>query len=127
MARARSSSSSKRRRRRSLSASSSGARDSGLEPTDDVIDGVADRLQVLEVLVLDPEADGSLAQLLLDGLDQLDQGQGVGLEVIGERLALGDPCGIDLQDVGQAVTDQLEDLLPVEGTTLHMGLCGHAT
>src|SRR5688500_8827416 len=79
MARARSSSSSNRRRRRSLSASSSGARDRVLEPADDVIDRVADRLQVLEVLVLDPEADGALAELLLDGLDELDQRQGVRL------------------------------------------------
>ena len=32
----------------------------------------------------------ALAQLLLEGLDQLDQGQGVGVEVVGERVALGD-------------------------------------
>ena len=57
-----------------------------LQPADDVVDGVPHRLQVLEVLVVDAEADRALAQLLLEGLDQLDQGQGVGLEVVGEGM-----------------------------------------
>ena len=36
------------------------------EPGDHVVDGVAHRLQVLEVLVVDPEAHAALAQLLLE-------------------------------------------------------------
>ena len=59
-----------------------------LEPADDVVDGVAHRLQVLEVLVVDAEADGALAELLLQRLHQLDEGQAVGLEVVGEALPL---------------------------------------
>ena len=34
-------------------------------------------------------------------------------------------AGLDLQDVGQLVPDQLEHLLAVERTLLHVGLCGH--
>ena len=60
-----------------------------LQPADDVVDGVADRLQVLEVLVVDAEPDGALAELLLERFDELDQREGVGIEVVGEALALG--------------------------------------
>ena len=67
----------------------------------------------------------ALAQLLLEGLDQLDQGQRVGLEVVGERVALVDVARVDLEDVGEPVTDQLEDLLAVERALLDMGLGGH--
>ena len=56
----------------------------------DVVDGVAHRAQVLEVLVIDAEAHRPLAQLLLQRLHQLDQGQGVGVEVLGEGGPLGD-------------------------------------
>ena len=95
-----------------------------LELGDDVVDGVADRLQVLEVLVVDAEADRALAELLLEGLDQLDQGERVGVEVVGERGALGDRRRVDLEDVGEAVADQLEDLLAVHRASLDVGLCG---
>ena len=76
-----------------------------------VVNGVPDGLQVGEVLVLDAEADGALAQLLLERLDELDQGQRIGVEIIDERLTLTDRGRIDLQDVGQPVADDLEDLL----------------
>ena len=72
----------------------------------DVVDGVAHRLQVLEVLVVDAEPDGALAELLLERLDQLDQGERVGVEVVGERVALVDGRRVDLEDVGQAVADE---------------------
>src|SRR5215212_4626153 len=91
----------------------------------DVVDGVAHGLQVLEVLVLDPEPDGALAHLLLDGLDELDQREGVGLEVVDEGLALGDLAGLDLEDVGKSVADELEDLRPVHRTLFDVGLSGH--
>ena len=67
----------------------------------------------------------ALADLLLEGLDQLDQGQGVGVEVVGEGVALVDGGGLDLEDVGQAVSDQVEHLLTVHGWLLDVGLCGH--
>ena len=57
-----------------------------LQPADDVVDGVAHRLQVLEVFVVDAEADRALAELLLEGLDQLDEGQRVGIEVVREAV-----------------------------------------
>ena len=72
---------------------SSRHRRASAEAGDDVVDGVADRLEVLEVLVLDAEPDRALAELLLEGLDQLDQGQRVGVEVVGEGVALVDLAG----------------------------------
>src|SRR5207249_11890470 len=44
----------------------------GLELGDHVVDGVTDGLEVLQVFVLDPKADGPLPQLLLQPLDELD-------------------------------------------------------
>src|SRR2546421_11418026 len=86
----------------------------GLELGDHVVDRVAHGLEILQVLVLDPKADRPLPQLLLQALDQLDQGQRVGVEVLGERRSLADGGGIDLQDVGELVADHLEDLAAVE-------------
>ena len=54
------------------------------EPGHDVVDGVAHGAQVAEVLVVDAEADGPLAQLVLERLDELDQRERVGAEVVGE-------------------------------------------
>src|SRR5688572_7743545 len=101
-ARCRSSWSSKRWARRPESAASAGfVSRSGLESGADVVDCVSDGLEILEILVLDPEPDGALADFFLDRLHQLDQGQRVGLEVVAERLALADRVGLDLEDVGQ--------------------------
>src|SRR3954451_25033522 len=110
---------------RSASSSMRGERSVSGESCADVVDGVAHCLQVLEVLVLDPEADGALAHLLLDGLDQLDEREGVGLQVVHEGLAFGDLGRLDLEDVGEAVPDQLEDLRAIHGTLLDVGLSGH--
>src|SRR3954462_14999615 len=60
--------------RRSLSAERSGSapgRSGVLDAGVDVVDGVAHRLQVLEVLVLDAEPDGPFRELLLQRLDEL--------------------------------------------------------
>ncbi len=43
----------------------------------DVVDRVTHRLQILEILVFDAEADGPFGQLLLQRLHQLDQSQGM--------------------------------------------------
>src|SRR4051794_1749728 len=64
---------------------------------DHVVDGVPHRLEVLEVLVLDPKADRAFTDFLLDGFDELDEGEGVGFEVVGERLPLGDGARVDLE------------------------------
>ena len=50
-----------------------------------VVDGVPHGAKLFEVLVIDAESDRALAQLLFEGFHQLDQGQGVGVEVLGER------------------------------------------
>ena len=84
----------------------------------DVVDGVADGLQIFEILVLDPEAGDAAAELLLERLDQLDQRQRVGVEVVDERLPLGDPARLDLEDVGEAVADDLEDLVAIDRVLL---------
>src|SRR5829696_1057119 len=96
-----------------------------LEAGADVVDGITDRPEVLEVLVLDAEAAGPLRQLLFDGLDQLDQREGVGLQVVGERRPLGDAGGIDLQDVGQPVPDEREDLGAPARASVNLGVCSH--
>src|SRR5690606_32190666 len=75
----------------------------GLDPLVDVVDGIAHRLQVGKIFVLDAEPDASLAELLLERLDQLDQRQRVGVEVVDERLPLADRRRVDLEDVGEAV------------------------
>src|SRR5690606_10216654 len=77
-------------------------------------------------LVLDPEADAALADLLLEGLGQLDEGERVGLEIVGERVTLADRRGVDLEDVGQSIADQVEDLLAIHGAALDVGLGGHS-
>ena len=69
--------------------------------------------------------DRALAELLLDRLDQLDQRQRVGVEVVDEGLSLRDRRRVDLQDVGEAVADDLEDGLAVERALLHVGLSRH--
>jgi hypothetical protein len=95
-------------------------------PRVDVVDGVAHRLEILEVLVVDPEADGAFAELLLERFDELDQRQGVGFEIVGEGLAFGDGRRIDLEDVGEAVADQLEDLVAADRAVFNMCLGGHS-
>src|SRR5690606_17363105 len=92
----------------------------------DVVDSVADGLQVFQVLVVDAEVGPPLAQLLLEGLDQLDERQRVGFEVVGEAGALGDGGRLDLQDVRKAVADQLEYLLSVHGCPRSTGPGGQA-
>jgi hypothetical protein len=97
-----------------------------LQPRDDVVDGVPDGLQVGEVLVVDVKADGPLAQLLFERFNELDEGEGVGIEVVDERITFMDGGWLDLEDVGEAVTDQLEHAIAVEWSLLHVGLGRHA-
>src|SRR5829696_5739895 len=72
----------------------------------DVADGVADRLEVGQLVVRDLHVEA-----LLGGQRDLDHGQGVDVEVVGERLVLahvgGQHPGDLLQDLGQAVADLL--------------------
>src|SRR3954468_24579025 len=84
-----------------------------LELGDYVVDGVAHRLQVLEVLVVNAESHRPLTQLFLQRFYQFDQRQGVGGQVLVEGRSLRDARRLDLEDVGQAVPDQLESLLTV--------------
>src|SRR5271154_3426577 len=91
----------------------------------DVVNCVPDRAQVLEVLVIDAEPHRAFAQLLFQGLDQLNQGQRVGIEVLREGSALGDRRRVRLEDVRQLVPDQLEDPVAVEGALVGVGFCWH--
>ena len=69
--------------------------------------------------------DGAVAELLLERLDELDQRQRVGVEVVDERLALGDRRRLDLEDVGEPVADDLEDLVAPERALFDVGLGRH--
>src|SRR6188768_3866555 len=67
-------------------------------------DGVADGLEVLDLVVGDLDAE-----LLLGGHHDLDHGQRVDVQVVGERLVLGDVVGVHagdlLEDLGEAGSD----------------------
>ena len=65
--------------------------------------------------------------VLLERLDELDQRQRVGVEVVDERLALGDGRRVDLEDVGEAVADDLEDLVAFDGACSGLGWHGTAS
>src|SRR3954469_6072262 len=70
----------------------------------DVADGVADGLEVLHLVVGDLDAE-----LLLGGHHDLDHGQRVDVQVVGERFALPDVVRVDpgvrLEDLGEARGD----------------------
>jgi hypothetical protein len=89
-----------------------------------VVDRVADGLEVFEVLVIDPEVGDPARERLLEGLDEFNQGKGVSFEVVDEGLALTDSGGIDLKNVGEAVADDLEDLVAGDRGT---AVVGHAS
>ena len=95
------------------------------EADHDVVDRVADRVQVAEVLVVDAEADGALAQLLLERLDQLDQRERVGVEVVGEAGVERDPVLVDLEDLGQPLADQAQHLVGADRRPFDVGLSRH--
>src|SRR5947207_2668467 len=80
----------------------------------------------IEVLVLDAEPDRALPELFLQGLDELDEGERVRVKVIDEGLSLADRGGLDLEDVGQAVPHDLEDLAAIHRPLLDVGLGGHS-
>ena len=61
------------------------ARDSALE---DVVDGITHGLEIFEILVVDAEVRHPITELFLQRLDQLDQSERVGVEVVDERLTL---------------------------------------
>ena len=92
---------------------------------DDVIDGVANGLEVFEVLILDAETDGAFADVLLEGLDEFDERERVGIEVVGEGITFVHGGGLDLEDVGETILDQGQHGGTVHGGLLDMGLCGH--
>ena len=66
----------------------------------DVLHGVTDGAEVLGLLVGDLDAE-----LLLAGVDDLDHGQGVDVEIVGEGLLLGH---LGLLDTGDVVDDVCE-------------------
>src|SRR5581483_3345509 len=81
------------------------------EADDDVVDGFTDRVQVREVVVVDRETDGAFAQLLLERLDELDQGERVGAEVLGEPGIAREAVLVDLEDLDETLADQAQDFV----------------
>src|SRR5437762_311258 len=98
-----------------------------LQASYDVVHGVANRLQIFEVLVVDAKADGPFADLFLERFHELDERQGIGVEVVGERRVLGDRGRVDLEDVGEAVADQLEHFLAAQRPALDVRLGWHGS
>ena len=61
----------------------------------------------------------------LERLDQLDQRQRVGVEVVEEGITFGDVGRLDLENVGQPALDQLQDLRPRHRALRNVGLRRH--
>src|SRR3546814_12766289 len=74
-----------------------------LELALDEVEGGADGLDALQLLLLDRDVE-----LLLEGHDQLDEVEAVGIEVVGEAGLLGDLAGLDGEDLHRALLEQLE-------------------
>src|SRR3546814_4900435 len=74
-----------------------------LELALDEVEGGADGLDALQLLLLDRDVE-----LLLEGHDQLDQVEAVGIEVVGEAGLLGDLAGLDGEDLHRALLEPLE-------------------
>ncbi|MEZ5165137.1 MAG: hypothetical protein R2695_01115 [Acidimicrobiales bacterium] len=66
-----------------------------------------------------------LASSFFERLDQLDEGQRVGVEVFRERIALVDARRLDLEDVGELVANDRQDLVATDRTLRYVCLCGH--
>src|ERR1700722_12353345 len=65
----------------------------------DVVNGVSDGSEIFKVFIIDAEPHGPLPQFLFQPLDQLDQRQGVGVEVLHKRRPFGDRRRVCLQNV----------------------------
>src|ERR1700679_2404399 len=91
----------------------------------DVVNGVSDSAQVFKVFIIDTEPDGPLPQLLFQALHQLYERQGVRIEVLDERCALGDRRRVSLQNVSQLVPDQREHPVTVKGALVGVGFGRH--
>src|SRR5215213_827396 len=95
-------------RRPSGSSASSSSRDSGLDPAGmrgDEVSGLADRKDLGRLLIRDADP---VAVLQLD--DELDQVEGVRLQVFPEASGVADSLRIHLQLRGQVLADALENL-----------------
>src|SRR5512135_3303760 len=87
----------------------------------DIVDGLADRGQLLGLVVGDIQPE-----LLLEGHDQLDGVQGVGTEIVDEGRVLGDLLLTDAQLVGNDGPDFLEQLVSFHGVLLQRFLRSQA-
>ena len=94
------------------------------EAEDDVVDGLPDGGEVLEVVVVDAETDGALAEVLFERLDQLDQRERVGVERREARVER-DGVLVDLEDLGEPLAHEREHLVGTDRTALLMGLSRH--
>src|SRR5580704_5130195 len=87
----------------------------------DVVNGVSDGTEILKVFIIDAEPHGPLSQLLFQSLDQLDERQGVCVEILHERGPLGDRRRIRLQNVGKLIPDQGEHPVAIKGALIGVG------
>jgi hypothetical protein len=104
-------------------------RPSGRGPSEsehDVVDRFPHRREVAEVLVVDREPHGPLPELLLERLDQLDERERVGVEVVRERGVQRDAGVVDLEDLRQVRADHPEHLVLGDGLVGRVGLSRHA-
>ena len=82
---------------------------------DNIVDGITNRLQILQVFVIDMETGNGASDFLFERLDQFDERQRIGVEVIDERGPFSDRHGFDFENVGKPVSDDSQNGGTVKG------------
>ena len=91
----------------------------------DILDGIAHCAEVFKIFIFDTETDRALGELLFDCFHKLDQGQRVGIEVIGERITLVNTRRLDLKDLRETILHQGDDLITADWTLFDMSFGRH--
>ena len=95
------------------------------EPRDDAVDRVGDGVELDEIVVVEAEADGALAQLVLERLGPLDEREVVGVQVVAQPRRRHDRVLFDLEDLGEPFAHDARDLVAVDRAAPAVGLSRH--
>ena len=97
----------------------------GVEPRDDAVDGVRHRVELHEIVVVEPEPNGALAQLVFEQLRPLDQGEVVGVQVVAQSRGRHDGVLVDLEYLREPLAHEARDLVAVDRAAATVGLSRH--
>jgi hypothetical protein len=73
-----------------------------------VIDGITNGFEVFQILIIDMETRRVATDFLFKRLNQLNEGQGIGIKIVNERRPLGDLGGFNLQNVSETITNDID-------------------